>query len=249
MSTHTDVSSLSAIERWRRALRALANVVANPAATDQVLVFGTHANAGTMHRRLRRFFADPDGQRLFDERRAIDAHTVDLERLRALPAGTLGHAYAEFLRIHHLAPDVFAGPPDGVTDPRASYFVQRLRQTHDLWHVMTSHDTDPAGEIALLAFTFGQIRTPSTLILSMLATLRHVRDQPGLAKDVARAFLAGRAAKQFVTFPWEDHWATPLAELRARLGVSETTVRSAPRGGWPNVRSTAEPAAAYAEQR
>ena len=35
--------------------------------------------------------------------------------------------------------------PAGVADPRQSYVVQRMRQTHDLWHVATGCNTDPAG--------------------------------------------------------------------------------------------------------
>jgi len=218
--TEIDIDQLSPLARWQRALQALGRVVADPEATDQVLVFSTYANAGTMHRRLHRFFEDPAGRRLFREQRAIDSHTVDLDALAALPAGSLGHAYAHFLRSRGFSPDVFDGPPADVRDPRAAYVMQRMRQTHDLWHVVTGHDTDPAGEIALQAFMFGQVRAPSTLILSMVGTLKGLREKPGLPLDVVAAFRAGRAAKPLVAFPWEDHWATPVSELRTMLGLA-----------------------------
>jgi len=218
--TDVDIDQLSPLARWQRAFQALGRIVANPEATDQVLVFSTYANAGSMHRRLHRFFDDPAGQRLFREQRAIDSHTVDLDTLAALPAQTLGHAYAHFLRSRGLTPDVFDGPPANVRDPRASYVVQRMRQTHDLWHVVTGHDTDPAGEIALQAFTFGQVRAPSTLILSMVGTLKGLREKPGLPLDVLAAFRAGRDAKPLIAFAWEDHWATPVSEVRTMLGLT-----------------------------
>jgi len=214
-----DASTLSAPQRWRRALGALANVIKDPNRTDEVLAFSTYANAGTMATRMQRFYATEPGQRLFDEQRAIDSHTVDLAKLAALPEGTLGHAYAHFLMSRGFTPDVFDGPPRGVTDPKASYVLQRMRQTHDLWHVVTGHDTNPAGEVALQAFTFGQSRAPSTLILALAGIVRHSRARPTLALDVVRALRAGRAAHGVPTFPWEDHWATPLAEVRAMLGV------------------------------
>ncbi len=59
-----DVHQLSPLVRWQRAFQALGKIVANPEATDQVLVFSTYANAGSMHRRLHRFFEDPDGMKL-----------------------------------------------------------------------------------------------------------------------------------------------------------------------------------------
>jgi len=218
-STGIDMTALPPVERWKRALKALARVMANPEETDQVLVFSSYANAGSMHDRLDRFFADPTGARLYAEKRAIDSTTVDLDQLAALPEGTLGHAYAHFLRSRGFTPDVFDGAPPDVADPRASYVIQRVRQTHDLWHVVTGHDTNPAGEVALQAFTFAQTRAPSTLILSMAGTLRGLREKPMLPRDVIAAFFTGRRAEKLIAFPWEDHWATPLTEVRAMLGL------------------------------
>ena len=215
-----DPSSLSAVERWRRAIGALARVVADPERTEEVLVFSTYANAGTSRRRIERFYGNPDARRLYAEQRAIDSRTVDLDALAALPEGTLGHAYAHFLRSRGFTPEVFDEPPHEVADPRQRYAIQRLRQTHDLWHVVTGHDTDPAGEIALQAFTFAQIHAPSSLVLALVGTLRGLREKPELPRDVAAAFLAGARAEKLATFPWEDHWATPLAEVRVLLGVA-----------------------------
>lgn len=215
-----DAAELPAFERWRRALGALGTVMADPGRTDQVLVFSTYANAGTMHRRLHRFYDDPRGQRLFREQRTIDSHAIDLDALAALPDGSLGHAYATFLRSRGITPEIFDGAPERVSDPKAAYVIQRMRQTHDLWHVVTGHETDPFGEIALQAFTFGQIGAPSTLVLSAAGTLNFRRLRPGLVRAVIAAFKAGRAANPFVVFPWEDHWATPLVEVQRLLNVT-----------------------------
>ena len=224
MTPNTDISALSPAVRWSRALRALARVVANPDETEQVLEFSNYANAGTMPDRLDRFFNDPAGAKLYAEKRAIDSRTVDLDALAALPAGTLGHAYVQFLRSRGFTPDVFEGPPPNVSDPRTSYVIQRVRQTHDLWHVVTGHDTNPAGEVALQAFTFGQLRAPSTFILSTVGTLRGLREKPTLPRDVLAAYLRGRRAEKLITFPWEDHWATPLTVVRTLLGLPQNPV-------------------------
>jgi len=88
----TDATQLPARERWSRALRALGRVLADPNQTDQVLLFSTYANAGTMPDRIHRFLDHPSGRRLFEERRTIDAKSIDLAALGQLPAGTLGRA-------------------------------------------------------------------------------------------------------------------------------------------------------------
>ena len=218
-----DVSRLPAPTRWRRALRALAHVLADPEQTDQVLVFSTYANAGTSHARALRFLESPEGQLLFSERRAINSHTLDVDALGRLPEGTLGHAYARFLRSHGLTPEVFDEPPREIRDERVQYVIQRARQTHDLWHVVTGCETDAAGEIALQAFTFAQVHAPSTGILAVLGAVRGIRERPSLPREVARAYRDGRRAKALLAFPWEDHWATPLDEVRALLGVRVQT--------------------------
>ncbi|HSD86918.1 MAG TPA: Coq4 family protein [Kofleriaceae bacterium] len=214
-----DVADLPAPVRWGRAVRALARVLRNPEETDQVLVFSNLANAGQRDRRLHRFFDDARGKKLFEEKRALDSHTIDLAALLALPADTLGHAYARFMKSHGLTPDVFDGPPEEIRDERAKYVVQRMRQTHDLWHVVTNCETDPAGEIALQAFTFAQVRAPSSAILATLGTLRTLRYSREVGPDALELYRMGSAARPLVLFPWEDHWTTPLTEVRRMLGI------------------------------
>jgi ubiquinone biosynthesis protein COQ4 len=218
-ATLPDAADLPTLVRWHRAFRALSRVLMNPEETDQVLVFSSYINAGTTTHRIEGFFADPRGQKLYDERRAIDSHTVDLDALAALPAGTLGHAYATFMKTHGLTPDVFDGAPEDIHDPHAAYLVQRMRQTHDLWHVVTNADTDPAGEVALQAFTYAQIHAPSSGILAALGTIRGIRHSRWIVRDVVELYRLGKRADKLAVFPWEDHWTTPLADVRELLGL------------------------------
>jgi ubiquinone biosynthesis protein COQ4 len=215
-----DLASLSSFERWKRALAALRKIVANPDDTRQVLVFTSLINTGpSITARIERFFGDPAARKLYDEHRAIDSKTIDIDALAALPEGTLGRAYATFLRSHGLTPEVFDGPPAGVSDPRLSYLIQRMRQTHDLWHVVTGCETDPLGEIALQAFTFAQVRSPANALLAVAGTVRAVREKPGIVRDVVTLYRAGARARPLPSFAWEDHWATPLSEVRTMLGL------------------------------
>jgi ubiquinone biosynthesis protein COQ4 len=224
MDTQTadDPTLLPAKERWRRALRALATVMKDPQQTDQVLVFAMNANAGTLPDRIDEFFENPHARRLYDERRAIDTRSIDFDALGKLPVGTLGRAYADFLRERNLTPDVFE-PPEGFRDPRITYALQRVRQTHDLWHVVTGYETDAPSEVALQAFTFGQLRAPASLVLAVAGTLRALRGKPTLAYHTVRGFLVGARAEKLAAFPWEDHWNTPLATVREMLGLPTDT--------------------------
>lgn len=205
--------------RVRRATRALGKLARDPYDTQQVFVLASNLNVGAIARRMPAFFASADGARLYRERRTIDSRHLDLDALDALPEGTLGKAYARFLRERDFTPDLFQ-PPEDVHDSRASYVMQRMRQTHDLWHVLTGHPTTPAGEVALQAFTYGQVGAPSALVIALVGTLRGTPARPTLARDVWRAYRAGRRAAPLAAVVWEERWAEPLEELRRRFAVT-----------------------------
>jgi len=168
---------------------------------------------------LHEFYDDPRGEKLFAEQRTIDSHTIDLDALAKLPEGTLGHAYATFMKSHGLTPEIFDGRPDEVRDDRAAYVIQRLRQTHDLWHVVTNAGTDPGGEIALQAFTFAQVHAPSSAILAILGTLKTLRYTREVLRDAVAMYRLGLVAESLPHFAWEDHWSTPLVDVRRLLGL------------------------------
>ena len=120
---------------------------------------------------------------------------------------------------HGLTPNVFDGPPEDVRDPRAAFVIQRMRQTHDLWHVVTNCETDPSGEIALQAFTFAQVKAPSSAILAIMGHCAACATR--VTCGATRSTSTGAAAKRepLVLFAWEDHWTTPLADVRRMLGL------------------------------
>lgn len=84
---------------------------------------------------------------------------------------------------------------------------------------MTGYDTDPGSEVALQAFSYAQLHAPSSLLLAAVGTVRGLREQPTLPRESLAGFRAGKRAGKLATFAWEDHWATPLAEVRRMLNV------------------------------
>jgi ubiquinone biosynthesis protein Coq4 len=107
--------------------------------------------------------------------------------------------------------------PPGLASPEATYLILRVRQTHDLWHVLTGYETDESGEIALQAFTYAQLRVPSALWLGGLGALRQRLGDPDALRRARAAYRRGLATAKLIPFSWEDHWGTPLAALRATL--------------------------------
>lgn len=104
-------------------------------------------------------------------------------------------------------------------DERMRYVAQRLRQTHDLWHVLTGYDTDVVGEVELQAFSYGQLRTPFALLVGTLGVLRAHSRRKQAAARVWNAYWRGRLSKQLSWRVWEREFAKPLSEVRLGLGL------------------------------
>lgn len=78
-----------------------------------------------------------------------------IEELLALPADSLGHRYAAWMRACGLdIPPPFT-LPEGL-DCDDAWIHRRTRQTHDLWHVVLGCPPSPAGDADIgLAVAFG----------------------------------------------------------------------------------------------
>lgn len=203
-------------QRARSALAALATLSRNPGRLDQVLVLAQAVNARMIARAVERFSATDEGRRFFAEQPRIDRAHVDYDALRRLPDGTLGREYARFLDDNGITPDAFEKLPE-VGDERAAWLMLRMRQTHDLWHVLTGYTPDVWGEILLQVFTYAQTGAPSALVIAAFGALRWGKLRPAQVRELRRAWQRGKATRFLPTVRWEALWATPVAELRASL--------------------------------
>lgn len=217
---------------WRRAWRALRTLIADPERTDAVfdLIDAVPDRAGD--RLYRRAQADPAGRALLARRPQILEALRDLDALATLPEGSLGRVYAEFMRGESLDPDGLRGadrgrdrPPEPREDPAQQWFEERLRDVHDLVHVITGYGRDEAGEVANLAFTYGQVPNRGIgIIVLAAAVLGPWSLSLAWQRYLFRAWRRGVCAGAFALAPFEDWLALPVAEARARLAVAPPEV-------------------------
>ena len=202
--------------RARNAIGAARGLAKDPNRLDLVFVLGESLNRPAFPHIWALFESDPTGARILETRPEINSAHVDLDALARLPDGTLGREYARFLRGNGLTLDVFKAPL-GV-DPRAAFLMQRIRQTHDLWHVVTGYSPDVPGEVLLQAFTFAQLRTPSSLLIALLGTTRlALRGRLSCVPRLFNAFRHGARAKKMAPMYWEEHWTDSVESLRETL--------------------------------
>jgi ubiquinone biosynthesis protein Coq4 len=147
---------------------------------------------------------------------------IDLARLAVLPDGSLGHSYAEQLQRLNLTPESLIDPSP-ITTP-AEYITHRLRETHDIIHVLTGFGIDGPGELGLQAFNLAQVRSPLAVLLifgGLLSTLQDDEPLEPLLRALARGFEMGLAARCLISVKLEEGWERPVADWRRELGLPE----------------------------
>lgn len=204
----------------RRALRALAVLHRDPNRLDQVLALGEAVNAPVFLKMWASFLDHPEGAEVVRDQPFIDEDHVDFDALRALPDGTLGREYARFLDTNGISPKAFAIPPE-TSDVRAMFLALRMRQSHDLWHVLTDYRTDVDGELLLQGFTLAQTGAPIALVLTVFGAIRWGWQRPGFFRDLRQAYAAGKRAAYLPPLYWERRWHEPVVNLRRQLGLAE----------------------------
>jgi ubiquinone biosynthesis protein Coq4 len=164
----------------------------------------------------------PEVEQIVNER--YIAPTPDIENLLKYPEGSLGHTYASYIKESNFTPDFYRKIK---VEDDISYILLRMRQAHDIWHIVTGFGTDSIGELGLQAFSLAQTRLPLPVILlagGLLKTLKEPENLDNLLDRVAAGYKMGSKAKPLLAQKWEEHWDKPLSEWRSELGVEPMPV-------------------------
>ena len=144
----------------------------------------------------------------------------DIDRLLQCHPGSLGHTYATYISTSGFDPAFYRSMS---IDDDTSYLLLRLRQTHDIWHVVTGFSTDVPGEPGLKAFELAQTRRTMAGILMAGGFLKCLLQTPTeldvLLDNLARGYRMGTKAKSLLAQKWELGWNKSLADWRSELEI------------------------------
>lgn len=226
------------------ALRALREFRRDKENTHQVFLMIEALRGKTTLRQFARFRQTETGRAVLTERRRLLDRIGDRARLAALPAGTLGRAYYDFMATENLsaeglveASQVERPPmPDEVT-----LFRERNREMHDLLHVVTGYGRDPLGEACLVAFSFAQTRLKGFALIALHAARRLSKALPGqpVWRAVFEGYRHGRRAGWFPGADWEALLSEPVEAIRTRFAVKPPTYYRMIRAGMSNLGGVA----------
>lgn len=165
-------------------------------------------------------FDTDEGRALLDERPHLA--DADPEMLRALPAGSLGREWVEFLDRHQLDLGLTRQPTPHTRGELETYLLHRIRQSHDLWHQLLGLGVRGHEEVLVHAFSLAQTGLPSSVGIVLFGAVKHMvleRRWSCLRHDLRRAYRIGARAAPLLAVYWERYFAEPIDEVRARFNI------------------------------
>ena len=154
----------------------------------------------------------------------LDDHAA----LRELPAGSVAHAYCDFMEAEGLTAAGLVAEAEKMGRPKygdlVEWFGFRQRDTHDLMHVLTGYGRDALGEQCVLLFTHGQSPSHGHLLLGYAGALnmmKQVKSKAPVLRAVREAHRLGKACPPIIELSIRELLAMDLLDARQKLGITE----------------------------
>lgn len=213
---------------WRTAFDAIRKLLANGDDTTQVFRIMRALNVGNAPMNYARFIATLEGGHMAYERVELAQVLSDRAYVEQFAPGTVGAAYRDFLDTTGYSADGLVEvskviSEDMVPHPYA-WFGRRVRDTHDIWHVLTGYKADESlGEAALVAFSYAQVGGLGWAFIGGAAALKSLKATGSslFARAVWEGYRRGRKAKWLAGEDYLQLLHEPIDTARARLGLTE----------------------------
>jgi len=204
-------------------LAGLTSFLKNPGSLESVFAVANSVKDGPLgDQMMRHLLKDSQFQSPVKER--WRPQPIDLSALQTLPEGSLGRCYADQLIRQDITPETLIDPSP--VDSDKDFIVHRLKETHDITHVLTGFGIDGASELGLQGFNLAQNRSPLAVMLifgGMLSALQNDEALTPILRALAQGFQMGLDAELVIARKLEDDWDRPLADWQRELNLPITT--------------------------
>ena len=201
--------------------------------TEQVFHIIEATKGKASHRQAHAFIRSPDGQRFMREGVDIPAMLDDHDRWADCGPDSVAAHYIAFMKREGLSAAGLVAeshkwaPPESLPKDQTQWYFDRLRDTHDLFHVLTGYGRDALGEASLLAFSYEQNHNKGILFIAY-AGARQIgkvsRTKAPLFAAIGEGRKLGRAAAKIAHQDIAALMHEDIRAARARLGIGTPEV-------------------------
>lgn len=213
-----------------KAMRHMNRLIANKEDTAQVFHIIEALNGDAIVRNFKAFAASDEGAARLRERRYLPPLLDDHDWIRKLPEGTVGRAYVDFMEREGLTAQGLVDESDIMSakglrdfDDDLLWYGNRLRDTHDMFHVLSGYGRDALGEDSLLAFSCSQNPGRGVKFIAYMGCRQIAREVPREARvwdcyheGKRNGAAAEKIARQDIIALLKE----PLETARARLNIA-----------------------------
>ena len=208
-------------------------LIADKEDTEQVFHIIAALRGRKFQNIARDFWQTPKGKDMLESKLRLVDLLDDHDSIKQLPQGTVGRAYVDFMEREGLSAAGLEAEYARFEDASTNYddvltrYGDRLRDTHDMLHILTGYGRDALGEQCVLAFTYAQNRNLGVGFIAYAGGLElkyRVAKSAPIFKAVHEGYRIGNAAKNIVHEDIAALLREPLADARLRLGIAEPTV-------------------------
>lgn len=203
-------------------------LVADKEDTEQVFHIIEALRDGRFERLARDFYATDFGQQTLADPVSLVDLLDDHAALHQLPVGTVGHAYVTFMEREGLTAQGLVDEYQRFRKGQPRYddllerYSNRLRDTHDLCHVLTGYGRDALGEASVLAFSACHTPNWGTQFIAWAGATQIRKQVPRAANIygcIREARRIGKAAGNIAEQDIAALLREPLSAARLRLGI------------------------------
>lgn len=205
-------------------------LIQNKEDTEQVFHIIEALNGRAQVTNLTDFAESEDGSRLLKRKEYLPPLLDDHSWIRDLPEGTVGRAYVDFMEREGLSAQGLVDESekmrlrrgDADYDDDLKWYGNRLRDTHDLFHILTGYGRDALGEACVLGFTYSQNPGLGVIFIAYMGARqlnKHLPEEAHVMDCLWEARRNGKAASRIIR---EDIIALlhePLEDARKRLNI------------------------------
>ena len=213
------------------AFRAFRKLIRNKEDTAQVFAIMRALSGRSVSRGYNRMLRTMEGGRQAFLRDELALKLDDPVWLTGFEAGTVGAEYRAFREARGFTADGLAEAEREVVPfidaPHpVIWYSRRLRDVHDIWHVLTGYGTDALGEACVVSFSYAQTRNLGFGFIGWGAAREIQRENRFIParRAVLQAWRNGRRAQWLPGLDYQALFAEPLESARARLGIRPATI-------------------------
>nr|WP_137678528.1 Coq4 family protein [Parerythrobacter lutipelagi] len=211
-----------------KALRHFGKLVQDKEDTAQVFHIIEALKGKKSLRQMEAFLGTDEAQHLMQRDEDLVSSLDNHQRWADCAPNSLARKYIEFMEREGLSAAGLVEeshrfkPKSERFEDLYEWYIERLRDTHDLFHVLTGYGRDPLGEVCLLGFSYEQNHSPGVIFIAYMGA-RQIKKESGLSGPVAAALAEGRRlgreAKKLAHQDLLSMLPDDIGEVRERLNV------------------------------